>query len=172
MLKGGVITDIEAWLDMFPDDLDGLKALAKACMNLGHYKNAEDCYRLLVAIYPKNKYYRLNLSEVCAAQGNWRSALFQGRQAQSINGGLEKAYSLMGCAYLELGRYEKAIKMLKAAISKCEPNADDHTWIARAYNAVGNDAEADRHYEMAFKLTHGWDDNGLDDDFDQNWMLR
>ncbi len=175
MLDNGRIEDIEAWVDYRPDDPQGLSALGETYLENGHLDDAEDCFRLLVRIRPDHGRYRLKLSEAAAARGKWRPAIYHALRAIKLDRDLDGAYACMGLALLNIRRYEDAVWMLRMALKKTESKGEYHTWIAQAYEALGNYGRADQHYRMAYHIEYPNDSGGFDEDIDnndENWMLR
>ena len=111
------------------DDLQPMALQAKESFDRGHYTEAEEAYRKLLAREPKNPYLLSNMGVVLFRQNKLKSAEVDLKKA--VNADPKDAFSLatLGIVYYRMHRYDEAITNLTQAIQIDPKNATAHNYL-------------------------------------------
>jgi tetratricopeptide (TPR) repeat protein len=138
-----------------------IAALAAACVialtftarvQAGHWQDSESLWRHALAATTDNIIAEGNLALALHWKGNDREAMEHFEQSLSINRQQPEILSNLGTFYLELGRVQDSIAVLKEALA-LEPRFEDaHYNLGNTYLQIGNAREAVHEYRRALEI--------------------
>ena len=118
----------------------------------GRPDRAVEHYKISLSLAPEAKTY-LNISAAYKAMGQIDKAIEHLRSAIRMSPRHAKAYNNLGVIYYyNLGQPERAIEQYRIALSLEPQNARIHLNIGIAYRALGLNAKATNHIEVAKSL--------------------
>lgn len=107
----------QAAVDQDPDNADAKRALASALQASGQMDAAAKIYGQLVGSDPQDAQALIREADIQRQQGHYEQALATLKRAEAlVSGNLELSYS-EALAYDALGRFDEAIKTLKAMLA-------------------------------------------------------
>ena len=110
-------------------ELQPLAAQAEESFHRGHYNEAEEAYRKLLARDPKNPYLLSNQGVVLFRQNKLKSAEVVLKKAVNFDPKDAFAQSTLGIVYYRMHRYDDAIASLTTAIQLDPKNATAHNYL-------------------------------------------
>ena len=122
---------------------------ANALVQAGHAEQAIPIYRELIAAFPHEVMFRLNLSIALYKAKRYRETVKECDALSKSHPELFPAWLFLGASYLKLGAISAAEAPLRKAVSiqSTDPNA--HIMLADALLATGHWEESIEHYEMS-----------------------
>ena len=114
------------------------------------YEEASTAYRNLIAKHPLEIEARRHLANILMEPGSYEEAVRLWQYIEQWEP-LEASKNL-GFAYLELGRYGKAVQQLEPTAKDWPKDARVHGLLGNAYQATGDFQRAAREYEAALAI--------------------
>ena len=111
------------------DDLQPLALQAKENFDRGHYNEAEEAYKKLLARDPKNPYLLSNQGVVLFRQNKLKSAEVDLKKAVTFDPRDAFSLATLGIVYYRMHRYDDAITNLTQAIQLDPKNATAHNYL-------------------------------------------
>jgi tetratricopeptide (TPR) repeat protein len=98
-----------------PDDLDAVHLVGRAALGAGRLDQAENVFRHVLAVNPRQCYALANLGRTYMAAGRWAEAEAYLRNASACAPRLTMVYESLGDLYLELGKPQEAAAAFRRA---------------------------------------------------------
>jgi predicted Zn-dependent protease len=132
-----------------PDDIEGMRLLARIGMKLEIFDDAEFLLESVLELAPDYHAARHNYAEVLADLHKHAEALEQIHRLQAVEPRNPVFRALEGNALVGLGEHEAAIKLFTELREETPANPTVHLAIAHAYKTVGRQPEAIESYRRA-----------------------
>jgi uncharacterized protein (AIM24 family) len=100
--------ELEAALEIEPEDQKALGLLGLACFRLAAFDQARTVYTRLVSAHPRDASYRLNLGLVHLKLGKPKLAIGELAQARDLDPSMARAIGYLGLALARDGQYAEA----------------------------------------------------------------
>ncbi|MDP6553383.1 MAG: cytochrome c3 family protein [Pirellulaceae bacterium] len=139
-------------LDANPTDLVVMEAVGDGYLIQGHRQEAKQLWERLIRAAPHNESVIEKTAVLCHDMGQLSEALDYFGRLIEINPWGERSFGRKAHILAQLGRIDPAIEAARQCLSRNPGAAHVHSWIAEAYQAVGNDAKSEYHREMAAKI--------------------
>ena len=98
-----------------PDDLDAVHLVGRAALGAGRLDQAENVFRHVLAVNPRQCYAMANLGRTYMAAARWAEAEAYLRNASACAPRLTTVYESLGDLYLELGKPQEAAAAFRRA---------------------------------------------------------
>jgi tetratricopeptide (TPR) repeat protein len=98
-----------------PDDLAAIHLVGRAALGAGRLEQAENVFRHVLAINPRQCYALANLGRTYMAVARWAEAEAYLRNASACAPRLPTVYESLGELYLEVGKPQEAAEMFRRA---------------------------------------------------------
>ena len=102
------LADAQRLASVSPDDLDAVNLVGRAALGAGRLAQAENVFRHVLAINPRQCYALANLGRTYMAAARWAEAEAYLRNASACAPRLATVYESLGELYLELGKPQEA----------------------------------------------------------------
>lgn len=149
----GAIQAFEEALQEQPQDVKVNFSLAQACQRSKQYEKAEETYKRLAQINPKEEasYYRIIMGMYDGA-GNFGKAIEAARRLNDLNPKDETALYNMGIMYQKMEKYDLAVEKFRRVL-EIKPNFDYAVFnIGSSYTKLNKHKEAVEAYKKYVEL--------------------
>jgi tetratricopeptide (TPR) repeat protein len=98
-----------------PDDLDAVHLVGRAALGAGRLDRAENVFRHVLALNPRQCYAMANLGRTYMASARWAEAELYLRNASACGPRMTTVFDSLGEVYLQLGKPQEAAAMFRRA---------------------------------------------------------
>jgi len=135
-----------------PDDLLMRSNFADLQFYRGRYDAAVEQWRMLLAGYPHESDWHLNLGKALARLEMWAEAIAEFRRVLQQYPGFADAHRRIGVSLFKMGKADQAIKEFQEALSVQPGYALGHFELGKILLAENRPADAEAHLASAVKL--------------------
>ncbi len=139
-------------LAKFPRHPDVLNALGMLYQHTGRF--SESCHFLEKAIQFRQDapHLYVNLAESCRLSGDTKTAIKWGEKALKLNGRNADAEFVLGSAFHDAGRIDRAVECYRNALKNRPDFPEAHNSLGSALEETGYSEDAKLHFKKALQL--------------------
>jgi protein O-GlcNAc transferase len=147
------VRELRQAVQVSPKSYPALYNLGLAYWNLRKLDAAFEAFQQASRLEPREPNSRYYLGRVYLAKGEAAQAipLFEGL-VQNLSSPLADEHYQLGLAYLKAGKGEAAIDVLRKAAQLSPQNSSVHEALGRAYQSIGQRAEAEKSFALSSQL--------------------
>lgn len=138
-----------------PDNMQVLAMLGAIHGSLGEFREAESCYRTLVAIEPRSFQHHCYLGLSLVMQNRLAEAVAPFETLLQLRPDFAEGHMHMGCLLRDLGNYDLAIKHLRQALQLSPALFDAAVFLANILVHRGLLSEASKLYDQVLAKMSG-----------------
>lgn len=142
-------SELKSQLNQNPNDFDIKAQLAKCCLDLQRFKEAENLYKEIIKNEPEESKHYYYLGKVYSSQKLWKEALFQQELAIKYWTGHNWAYLEKAKCFFGLSKSKEAIVLLEGLLPKLSTSKYDsvlllniHRILLKEYAAINENDKA------------------------------
>ena len=146
------LTEIDAYLEDEPEDLDAVLLKVKIKANTGRLRTALALLRQATKSKRRDELSQLKIANCRADIRDYHGAIKDFDATLDLNPDSSGAYFGRGLAFVEIRKFDDAIRDFEWAIEKGGKNCDYYTALGEAKLAKASKKEASTHFKTAMKI--------------------